>query len=240
MIKRNFEKVYGSTIRSAFKVVNPIKKKMIKTKCLMHKFLNEKSLQIMKKNEYLREYNFYKNFLYDLNEGATWIDQDFKSINHFYHFEDHKGLFGFSNALSEALKYYAYSIKFLKKGQIHKSIFYLGAVSHLIQDMTIPHHVNNNLLKQHRKFEQWIITQVIYNKKFFQDGDIIRYSGLKEYIIKNAIEANNSYIINKYIINIEDRFERMASHSIYRAEGTTTGFLLDFYNNEVKRYWVDN
>lgn len=240
MIKRKFEKVYGGTMRSAFKMVNPIKKKMIKTKCLMHRFINEKSLQILKDEGCLREYNFYKNFISDLNEGATWIDQDFKSINHFYHFEDHKGLFGFSNALNEAIKYYAYSIKFLKKGYIHKSIFYLGAVCHLIQDMTIPHHVNNKLLKQHRKFEQWIITQVIYNKKFFQDGKTIRYRNLNEYIIKNAIEANNSYIINKYIMNIEERFERMASHSIYRAESTTTGFLLDFYNNEVKKYWVDN
>lgn len=240
MIKYKVEKAYGFTANKAFKMVNPIKKILIKTQCLMHRFLNQQALEILKKEGYLDEYNFYKNYIDNLNEGVTWADQDFRSINHFFHYKYKKGLFGFSNALQESKKFYNLSLKYLKRGEIKNSMFYLGACCHLIQDCTVPHHVNNKLLKQHRRFEQWIITEVIYNKRFFQLGNVIKYDNLESYIINNAENANATYMLYKDLLDLDNRYYNMANNSIYRAKGTTAGFLITYYNTIVKKYWANN
>ena len=62
---------------------------------------------------------------------------------------------GFSNALEECKKYYNTTLNYTKAGDFNEALFYFGAACHLIQDATVPQHVNNKLLKSHRKFELW-------------------------------------------------------------------------------------
>lgn len=228
-MKKEFEKTYGTTIKGLMFAVNPLKKKILKTNCTVHKFINIQALEILKNEGYEKQYQFYKNYIKNINDGVTWADQDFKSTNHFYHFNKGKGLYGFSDALTEFRKYYKRALGYADAGDNLNCFFYLGAACHLIQDSTVPQHVNNKLLKSHRRFELWIISRLMTDYSYVSEKGIKRYDDADDYIRKNARFANSTFL--KYA-NIKDRNERygkISSATIKEAEATTSGFLLDFY-----------
>lgn len=225
------EKTYGSALKGLFHAVNPLKKKFLKTYCTVHKFITLQSLDILKNSGYEEAYNFFKENLAELNEGTTWADQDFKSSNHFFHFSKGRGLYGFSNALLECKRYYNKSLENLEKGNLDRAMFFLGASCHLVQDVTVPQHVNNKLLKSHRRFELWIISKLLNDYSFMAEDEVVRYSNLDEYIVNNAFLANNTYIKYMNIENREEKYGKIASIVLKEAQKTTAGFLLDYYEN---------
>lgn len=224
------EKTYGTAVRGMMRAVNPIKKKILKTHCTMHKFINMQAIQILKNEGYLKEYEFFKEYIRPLNEGVTWADQDFKSSNHFYHFSKGKGLYGFSDALTEFKRYYSKSLAYMKLNEVDKAMFFLGAACHLVQDMTVPHHVNNRLLNSHRNFEMWIIKRFMSDYSFLIEKGILRYKTADDYIKSNALIANNIYLKYMTIPDREERYGKMAAATIKEAQNSTAGFLLDYYD----------
>lgn len=229
LLDKHLEKTYGNAMKGIMFAVNPIKKKILKTHCTVHKFINIQALEILKSEGYEEQYQLYKKYIKNINDGVTWADQDFKSSNHFYHFIKGKGLYGFSDALTEFNKYYKKALGYADAGDNLNCFFYLGAACHLIQDATVPQHVNNKLLKSHRRFELWIISRLMSDYSFVLQKGIKRYDDVEDYIRNNARFANNTFL--KYA-NIKDRNERygkISSAIIKEAQATTTGFLLDFY-----------
>ncbi|WP_138206083.1 zinc dependent phospholipase C family protein [Haloimpatiens lingqiaonensis] len=236
MSRKKIERTYGSTLKGIMFAVNPIKKKVLKTHCTVHKFINLKAINILKINGYQEEYDFFKQNARTINEGVVWADQDFKSSNHFYHVVKGKGLYGFSDALTECKKYYSNSLKYLKENNIKKSLFYLGAACHLIQDATVPQHVNNKLLKSHRKFEIWIISKLMSDYSFEEEKSLKKFSYIEEYIKNNAVFADNTYREFKNIENLEERYDKISRKIISEAQKTTAGFLLDYYEEYKDTY----
>ncbi|MDF2656623.1 MAG: phospholipase zinc-binding protein [Bacillota bacterium] len=78
------ETTYHNILRSIFAAVNPVKKVIIKTECQVHKYINFHALNILKNDKYLEEHSFFQQYMEEINKGAVWADQDFKSSNHFY------------------------------------------------------------------------------------------------------------------------------------------------------------
>jgi phospholipase C len=234
-MKRNIELTYGKALKGLMFAVNPLKKVVLKTHCTVHKYLNIQAVNILRNENYLEAYEFYRMHIKALNHGVTWADQDFKSSNHFYHYREGKGLYGFSDALSECKKYYKKAIAYMEAGDIEKGVFYFGAACHLIQDTTVPQHVNNKLLKSHRKFELWIISRLMTDYSFFIDKGIKRYDTLKDYIRNNAAIANNTYLKYREVLVLEDRYHKIATVILKEAQMTTAGVMLDFYE-DIKKY----
>lgn len=229
-MKERFETTYGMAVRGVMHAVNPIKKKILKTNCTIHKFINMQAIEILRNEGYLKEHEFFKKHIKPLNEGVTWADQDFKSSNHFYHFSSGKGLYGFSDAMTECKKYYNKAIAYMKIKEADKAMFFLGSACHLVQDMTVPHHVNNRLLDSHRGFEMWIIKRFMSDYTFLIDKGILRYKTLEDYIKNNALVANNVYLKYLKVQDKEERYGKMAATIIKEAQNSTAGFLLDFYD----------
>lgn len=228
-MNNKIEKTYGNALRGLFYAVNPLKKKFLKTYCTVHKFIIIQALEILKNDGYIEEYNFFRDNVMYVNSGATWADQDFKSSNHFYHFSKGRGLYGFSNALMECKKYYNKSLNFLELGNIETAMFYFGAACHLVQDVTVPQHVNNKLLKSHRGFELWIISRLMNDYSFMANEGVVRYRNIDDYIINNAFLANNTYLKNISIRDREQRYNNIASTILQEAQRTTAGFMADYY-----------
>lgn len=228
MVKK-VERTYGRTLKGLFFAVNPIKKLLLKTNCTVHKFINIQAIRIIGKNGYSEIKQFYKDNIDCLNKGVTWADSDFKSSNHFYHYKEGRGLYGFSNALTESNKYYNNAVDYYKRGDLEKAIFYLGAAAHLIQDATVPQHVNNKLLNSHRGFELWIISKLLSNYEFYEENGIKRYDSVSDYIKNNAIYANLSYEKYENVKDKEERYSKIAPLIIKEAQRTTAGLLIDFY-----------
>jgi phospholipase C len=233
-MKNKIEKTYGKALKGLFFAVNPLKKKIIKTHCTVHKFIMIQAIEILRNDGYKEEYSFFRNHIKSLNAGVTWADQDFKSSNHFYHSTKGKGLYGFSDALTECKKYYNKSINYLNSGDIGMALFFFGSACHLVQDVTVPQHVNNKLLKNHRGFELWIISRLMTDYSFEAKNGAVIYETLDDYIKNNAIMANSTYVKHLNIRSRDERYGKIASTILQEAQRTTAGFMIKYYC-EIKR-----
>lgn len=222
------EKYYGNTLRILLYLINPFKKIIIKTECEVHKFIIEKGLNILNHNNYIREYNFLNMYINQLKNGATWADQDFKSIGHFYNPQKKRGLYGNTNAFNLAQKYYSKAIEYWNKNDISKSIFFLGAFVHLIQDMTIPQHVNISLLDNHHQYENYVKIAYQTVKEFTTLEKPVIFEDLEHYVRFNTKVALKIYKRFKKIKNDNERFYRITRCSLPLAQRTTAGCFLMF------------
>ncbi|MCL2321144.1 MAG: zinc dependent phospholipase C family protein [Oscillospiraceae bacterium] len=232
MRKVNFEKRYGIAMRSIFSTLNPIKNRFKRTECIVHKYIINNSLNTLKNYGYTEIYDFYNDYKDELLNGAVWVDLDYKSLNHFFHYKYHKGVYGFSNAYDECMKYYDIVQKNFAAKNYSVANFYLGACLHLIQDVTVPQHVNNKFLKKHRYFEGWIKNKV--KKGYdFTSNKIERQLTVFDYFISNSSYANK---VNMYYKHLEEekRYYKISKNIIAKAQSTTCGFLIDIYKQNDK------
>lgn len=224
-----FERLYGKTATLVMKAANPFKKFAFKTPCLMHRYINIQAVHILENEGYYEAADFYRDHIRPLNEGATWIDQDFKSINHFYHHEKGKGLFGFSDALTEAKKYRKRLKKQANRGNLTRAIFYTGVICHLTQDMTVPQHINNKLLDSHRDYEVWILANAWDKEDFTVKDGLIRFEKFSHYITENAKAAHELGTQCREMTDSKEGYRQLSRAMVARAQRTTAGLLLDFY-----------
>lgn len=225
----NLESIYGNTLQYAFIALNPFKKMIIETKCEVHKDINLQALNILRNDRYMKEYQFFRRFINDINAGTTWADQDFKSSNHFYNPLTKKGLYGRNNAMNLAKEYFQKSTYFIKIGDIHRAMFYLGSIIHLIQDMTIPQHANIRLLDNHKQYESFVKDTYKHMKEFHAQTGAYQLKSLENYIKFNGKTAIEIYKRFKNIPKDEIRFYKISSCALPLAERTTAGFMLLFF-----------
>ena len=230
----NFEKTYDYVLKTVFGIANPIKKSLIRTQCKVHKYINRRALNIIKNDEYFEEYNFFSSYILDINQGAVWADQDFKSTNHFYSPYKKKGLYGRKSAMDLGVDYYSKALNLWDKGEFNQSLFYLGATLHLIQDMTIPQHANIRLLDNHRQYENYIKRTYEYLEDFQVDTGSYLLDSVEDYIRFNARIALKIYDNFKKIRNHEYRYYRIAKCALPLAKRTTAGAMIMFYNDTLK------
>lgn len=223
------EGTYSFIYKNILKAVNPLKKRVIKTECIVHKAINNQSLIILKNDGYNDVYKLMSEYIDDINNGVVWADQDLKSSNHFYSPITKSGLYGNNNAKNECESYYNRALNEFVLGNIKEAMFYLGAACHLVQDVTIPQHANVKLLNNHRSFETWIIKmhKKFYRFKVFRGG--IYLNSIPQYIELNSREAIKTYEKYSYIDNEHIRFYKITSVILVMAQRTTAGVMVKFY-----------
>jgi phospholipase C len=225
------EKSYSYIFKKVLQTINPIKKRIMKAECIVHKFINTQSLIVLKNDGHMEVYKFVKAYIGNINAGVVWADQDLKSSNHFYNPYRNKGLYGSSNAKKECLFYYTRALNEYLNGNIKESMFYLGATCHLIQDLTVPQHANIHLLNDHKSYENWVIRTHRHHDEFKIEEGGIYFTSLKEYIDFNSKEAIN---INRKYLSVKDRearFHIITSKILIIAQATTAGLMFKFYND---------
>lgn len=120
-----------------------------------------------------------------------------------------------------------------KKQEAHKALFYLGAALHLIQDVTIPQHVNIRLLDDHRQFENFV-KRTYQNVNAFQAYQgAYQLSTIENYIKFNARTALKIYRRYRDVQDDEIRYYRITKCTLPLAERTTAGAMVLFYNKVV-------
>lgn len=226
-----FETTYDSLLKTVFSAVNPIKKVIINTHCKVHMFINAHAIVILNNDKYLAQYNFFNSYLDNINEGAVWADQDFKSSNHFYNPYKKRGMFGRKSAMDLGVEYYKNAVSLWKEGEFNESMFYLGASLHILQDMTVPQHANIRLLNNHRQYETFIKRTYTFIKEYNVDSGAYQLDSIEDYIEFNARIAIKIYKKFKSIKDDEIRFYRISRCGVSLAERTTAGAMLMFYND---------
>ncbi|WP_160687036.1 zinc dependent phospholipase C family protein [Clostridium sp. C2-6-12] len=228
---RILEKLYSYILKKLLKTINPVKKRIMKAECIVHKFINTQSLIILKNDGHIKAYSLMKKYLNDINAGVVWADQDLKSNSHFYNPDRKKGLYGSSNARKECISYYNRALNEYLHGNINCSMFYLGAACHLIQDLTVPQHANVKLLNSHKNYENWVIkTHKHYEEFKIQRGGLY-FKSLINYIDYNS---KNAIFIYTYYSREEDRqirYYKITSKVLTMAQATTAGLMFKFYRD---------
>ncbi len=227
------ETTYSHILNTIFGIANPIKKTIIKTECEVHKSINLDAINILKNDNYSDEFNLFYSYLLDINKGAVWADQDFKSSNHFYNPQKGKmdGLYGRKSAMELGIDYYIKSRKEWNTGNFNDSMFYLGAALHIIQDMTIPQHANTRLLDNHRQFETFVKRTYKYADEFKVDRGTYLLHSIENYISFNTRTAIKIYKKFKMISDDELRYFRIAKCTLPLAKRTTAGAMVMFYKD---------
>ena len=226
-----FETTYGHILSIVLGIANPVKKRIIKTECEVHRIINIQALKILKNDGYAEEYVFFSSYISDIGQGAVWADQDFKSSNHFYNPYKKKGLYGRKSAMDLGVEYYNKSIKLWHEGKFNKALFYLGAALHIVQDMTIPQHVNIRLLDNHRQYETFVKRTFNHVRDFQVERGAYLLDSIEEYIRFNARIALKVHKRFKRITDDERRFHMVTKCALPLAKKTTAGAMVMFYND---------
>jgi len=125
--------------------------------------------------------------------------------------------------------YYAKAVRLWEKGDQKKSLFFLGAALHLIQDVTIPQHVNIRLLDDHRQYETFV-KRTFENVRVFQaDHGAILLDSIEYFFRFNAKTALKIYRRYWTIENDEKRYYKITRCTLPLAERTTAGAMVLFY-----------
>jgi phospholipase C len=225
------EKSYNYLLKFVFGITNPVKKSIIRTQCQVHKFINVQALQILRNDKREKEYNFFLSYILDINEGAVWADQDFKSTHHFYHPYRKKGLYGRKNALDLAVQYYTRSLELWRVGDFNKSLFYFGAAVHLIHDMSIPQHANIRLLDNHKQYETFVKRSYQYVQEFRADKGAYLLDTIEEFIRFNARVALKIHKRFKSVTDDEKRYYLITKCNLPLCQKTTAGAMVMLYND---------
>ncbi len=226
---QGIEKAYSAIYKNILKTINPIKKKIIKTECLVHQFINNQSLIILKNDGNIGAYNLVSKYIEDINDGVVWADQDLKSSNHFYNPHTNRGMYGNSNAKKECIAYYTKALNEYFYGDKKEAMFYLGAACHLIQDLTVPQHANVKLLDDHRSFENWVIKTYKTHDEFKIKNDGIYFDSISYYIDYNSKKALSVYHKYSDLKDDEKRFYKTSSVTLILAQKTTAGMMYKFF-----------
>ncbi len=224
-VERSYSYLYKKVVRA----VNPLKKRVIRTECIVHKFINKQAIEILRNDGHDEVYSQLSGYIDDINEGAVWADQDFKSSNHFYNPNTKKGLYGNSNAKDECIIYYKRALKEYFRGDFETSMFYLGAACHLIQDLTIPQHANVELLHNHRAYENWVIRMHNKQQQFKVEKGGIYLNSIEGYINLNTKKALDTHKKFTSIKNEHMRFYKTTSVVLVMAQKTTAGLMYNFF-----------
>lgn len=232
MAKKRIERVCGRLISHTFKVINPIKKQIIKTNCEVHLFIQDSALNVLKDQGYEKEVQFFNDFKSYMDRGLVWADQDFKSYFHFYNPKEKRGMYGNSdNAMTLANTYYRNALYFINKNDYINGMAYFGALCHIIQDVTIPQHAKVRLLDSHKQFETYVKLNYKKIKRFKSKDSPLLYNDVNDYIENNARSALNFDYMYKNIKDNKVKFYLMALNSLNLAQRTTAGCMLMFFDD---------
>lgn len=232
---KTIEKTYYYFLTTIFSIANPFKKSIVKTECLVHKYINYRALKILYNDKFYTQYDFYSSYMDFINRGAVWADQNFKSSNHFYHPYKKKGLYGRKNAMDLGVDYYYKAVRYWNENDKEKSMFFLGAALHIIQDMTIPQHANIRLLDNHHQYEKFVKKTYQVVKDYDAVGGAYLLEGIENFIKLNAKTALSIHRKFKKIKDDNIRFHKITQCSLPLAKRTTAGAFVLFYNHVVEK-----
>jgi phospholipase C len=209
--------------------MNPVKKRIIKTECDVHKYINNQAVMILKNDGMSKAYEMMSSYISDINSGVVWADQNFRSSNHFFNPITNRGLYGSSNAKKECFIYYTRALDEFLYGDKSEAMFCLGVVCHLIQDLTVPQHASVKLLNEHRKFENWVIINHKSYKEFTAKDGGIYLNSLRYYIEMNSKKALAVYKRFSGEKDHDMRFYKITSVILILAQKSTAGVMYKFF-----------
>lgn len=215
--------------KAILKVVSPIQRVLDLNPAETHVFLNTQGVKILYNDGYKKISNYMNNYIVEINKGVVWADQGWKNFAHYLDPYQNKGIWPWPDAKLECNYYFNKAIKFWRKGNIGKSMFFLGAAVHLVQDMCVPHHARGVALNGHSSYERWVQHHFpLYSVN--SNGIYNIAPSVDDWITYNARIAWSHYPDGLGCTALEDYYHQTTTILLAQAQRTTAGFLLYFFN----------
>ncbi len=117
-----------------------------------HPFCSQQACRILRGDGLEREASLFEVMLPQLETGSNWADRGWRNVNHYYDPETGTGLWRYPNAAEACGRYFHRALGWFKSNP-GRAFFYLGAATHLVQDVCVPHHASGQLWNGHKEFE---------------------------------------------------------------------------------------
>lgn len=194
--------------------------------CATHIFCNRQARLVLLADGYVKAAGFLECYRRELDLGVCWPDSGWGSIHHFYHAQTGTGLAGMAGADIIAERFYKKALNLWRQGSFKKSMFFLGAVTHLLQDVCEPHHAGCSLGIGHNTYERWVQEhRTDYSAR--SEGIYKRYCGPVEYL---SDCARKSYPLLD-LVRAKKKvkyYEQATAYLLPYTQRITAGFWLNF------------
>jgi phospholipase C len=101
--------------------------------------------------------NFVVTYLDQMKYGSMRADETiWDSREHYMHPSTHNGYLTFKSAGTLAYERFVEATDHWTSGDKASAFFDLGWSTHLVQDLTVPHHAFVTALNYHAEYEQWV------------------------------------------------------------------------------------
>lgn len=192
-----------------------------------HLLCNLQAIEILRNDNHYKAANLFNHFLDHLEDGVIWADKGFKSMSHHYHPETTSGKWRWFNARYVFEEYLNQAIQLWKKKSHERAMFYLGAATHLLQDMCVPHHSRCVILDGHQEYELWAESHR-NNYRVYDKGLYLKVDSPKDWLHHNALTSFNFFHLVRSGC-LEDSYHQATNSLLPLAQRSTGGFWLYFY-----------
>jgi len=192
-----------------------------------HQFCLKQAIAILNQDGYKKAASFFNQGRAILYAGVAWADKGLKNVHHYFEPVSRKGLWHFASAADTFGMYYRCACHHARRGELEKTLFFLGAAAHLVQDMCVPHHVRAKVLLGHQEYEDWACDN---REKYACAAGTVRVDPLypNHLIFTNAEMAADLFDL---VVDPEDyrAYHQATSLLLPQAQRSTAGLLLCFY-----------
>ncbi|MFZ5817731.1 MAG: zinc dependent phospholipase C family protein [Bacillota bacterium] len=195
-----------------------------------HGFINRQALAILRRDGRQREAAWLGWYLEPFIEGCDWADTGWKNIGHMYDPETGTGLRGWPSAPQMLREYWDQAERHLREGEMHRAAFCLGAASHLVQDLCVPHHAAARIFAGHKRFEAYARR---YRHLFgaHEGGQYGMARTPEGWVLRNA-DYTRKYYSHCLTSDLEGIvIHRAVVDLLPRAQRTTAGFVAFFLSS---------
>lgn len=195
-----------------------------------HLFINDQAVNILKYKKSIAVIKLVERYKTYIDLGNLWADKGWKCFAHYYKPDNRNGYFPMVSAVTEGINHFNAALHNWEKGKLQKSMFYLGASAHIVQDICVPHHAMGIAFNGHSNFEQWSMENRYLFKAKKEEGHIY-FDSFNNLIINNASCAQgyyhkvSTYNINNYM---------SAAKELLNLAQKSTACLFNLFLNSIK------
>ncbi|HWR38674.1 MAG TPA: zinc dependent phospholipase C family protein [Patescibacteria group bacterium] len=197
---------------------------LLDTPGITHDFINRQALSILRQDGFVRCADFLTLYLPELTAGVFWADDGWKNIHHYFNPVTRKGLWKFNTALNDYAAYLSAANTCSLQHDWRRSIFFLGAAAHLLQDLCVPHHASGRLFSGHKEYESW---SSLHHRQYAVSHQGLYHLPIDRLMIHNAeIAADLLSWVSEHSTTTYDAASRIA---LPLAQRSTAGLFLRFF-----------
>lgn len=219
-----FNNVSWAAARAVLAVTGPLQN-LVDRPSATHLYINQEALQILQGDGLTRQADFLAENLESLQRGVSWADSGWKNLAHYFNPDSGCGMNLWPGAAAECERYFSRALACWRRGQLRRSVFFLGAAVHLVQDLCVPYHAGAVPFSGHQVFEQWAEENRWRYRS--EQGTCRRSGGPAGWVAANAREAL-AYLPELLAGPDAAVFHRVTAAMLPLAQRTTAGFLVFF------------